>query len=400
MGISTSWVFNLSFVLWLWLTVNSGWHTAARLRQALVPYVYYQLESLYGAASISPSPDDIDQAIVKGFLELDKDIVWGPVDQIIQSESRRLAAERLAPAIGGTCALLSFYDTKTNIFHVACTGDSRAVLGRKSSDGSWTPIPLSIDQTGDTPSEVARLKEEHPGEDGVTSKGRVLGVIMCSRAFGDAAFKWTQELSEKLSKRYFAHDPYPNAHTPPYLTAAPVVTQTRIEPDSGDFVVMASDALWEMLSNDEVVGLVGGWIQSQSRKGVKDSANMSLKLSLPVKASSDSSPDTSAHADRPEQWGLTTSEDRFTLEDDNAATHLARNALGGKHTDLQAGLLTLQSPNSRNFRYDGIGTEENDRRLTNMLQRRSLHHSHLFLSDAFQPALNRGYAILSRSLRP
>lgn len=73
--------------------------------------------------------------------------------------------KKLAPAYAGSCALLSLYDSVTSTLHVACTGDSRAVLGQKQPDGEWEAIPLSAYQTGHNKEEVTRLKKEHPGEE-------------------------------------------------------------------------------------------------------------------------------------------------------------------------------------------------------------------------------------------
>jgi len=55
---------------------------------------------------------------------------------------------------------------------------------------------------------------------------------------------------------------------------------------------------------------------------------------------------------RQQQYGLADSESRFVVEDKNAATHLVRNALGGKDKDMVCALLTLPSPYSRRYRDD------------------------------------------------
>jgi pyruvate dehydrogenase phosphatase len=59
--------------------------------------------------------------------------------------------------------------------------------------------------------------------------------------------------------------------TPPYVSAEPVVTSTTIEPSKGDFMVIATDGLWEMLTNEEVVDLVGQWIDQQNEASPKNS---------------------------------------------------------------------------------------------------------------------------------
>ena len=47
------------------------------------------------------------------------------------------------------------------------------------------------------------------------------------------------------------------------------MTRTKIEPGQGDFVVLATDGLWEMLTNEEVVGLVGQWLETQANSSGK-----------------------------------------------------------------------------------------------------------------------------------
>jgi hypothetical protein len=46
------------------------------------------------------------------------------------------------------------------------------------------------------------LQLEHPAED-VIARGRILGGLEPSRAFGDARYKWPREVQETL--RAFAH---------------------------------------------------------------------------------------------------------------------------------------------------------------------------------------------------
>jgi pyruvate dehydrogenase phosphatase len=131
-----------------------------------------------------------------------------------------------------------------------------------------------------------------------------------------------------------------------------------VEPENGDFVVMATDGLWEMLTNEEVVGLVGQWLDAQANatgsNGLKQSwlkSWFSSQQSLPVEKG-DGSDQTGQRAPiRQRQWGTKTSlDERFVVEDKNVATHLVRNALGGKDQDQISALLTLPSPFSRRYR--------------------------------------------------
>ncbi|KAH7401603.1 phophatase 2C family protein-like protein [Pyrenochaeta sp. MPI-SDFR-AT-0127] len=344
---------------------HSGWVTSAKLRQTLISYVARELNTTYKSAIEDPAlhfptPEAIDKAIKTGFVRLDNEIVHESVKKVKKAQSKVAAAELLAPALSGSCALLSFYDSRSKLLRVACTGDSRAVLGRRGPNGKWTATPLSEDQTGGTTSEADRLRKEHPGEPNVVRNGRILGGLEPSRAFGDAYYKWSLETNAELKKSYFARTPSALLKTPPYVTAEPIVTTTKVEPDKGDFVVMATDGLWEMLTNEEVVGLVGQWLDAQGNPSGQGSQTQSWLKSwwstqkqLPVEQKAGEHGEGQRAPIRQQQWGTKTSlNERFVVEDKNAATHLVRNALGGKDQDQLSALLTLPSPFSRRYRDD------------------------------------------------
>ncbi|MCL7040331.1 hypothetical protein MKW94_010753 [Papaver nudicaule] len=100
---------------------------------------------------------------------------------------------------------------------VANCGDCRAVLSR---DGS--PIPLSQDHKPDGADERERI--EAAGGTVINWNGfRVLGVLATSRSIGDGYLK-------------------------PYVTSVPEVTVTS-RTKSDEFVILASDGLWDVLSN-------------------------------------------------------------------------------------------------------------------------------------------------------
>ena len=359
---SSDWMF------WGVFDGHSGWTTSAKLRQVLISYVARELNSTYTSALADPSltvptPQSIDTAIKRGFLALDHDIVHASVNKIItHTKQKAAAAEVLAPALSGACALLSFYDSSSKLLRVACTGDSRAVLGRKNpATGTWTATALSEDQTGGTPSEMARLRAEHPGEKDVVHRGRILGGLEPSRAFGDAGYKWSREIQMRMKKFFLGKTPSPILKTPPYVTAEPIITTTKVDPAQGDFVVLATDGLWEMLTNEEVVGLVGKWLEeNQSSTNNRSSAtswaksffsSQSKKLPVEKPAVAPTQGGEGQRAPlRQTQWDVKSTDDRFVVEDKNVATHLVRNALGGRDRDMVCGLLTLVSPYARRYR--------------------------------------------------
>ncbi|PWY76239.1 phophatase 2C family protein [Aspergillus heteromorphus CBS 117.55] len=354
---SSDWMF------WGVFDGHSGWTTSAKLRNVLISYVARELNSTYKAAAADPSvllPSSaaVDAAIKQGFTRLDNDIVYSSVDKVLKDKSRRAAAEMLAPALSGSCALLAFYDSQSKDLKVAVAGDSRAVLGRRGPNGKWSATQLSEDQTGGTPSEMNRLREEHPGEPNVVRNGRILGQLEPSRSFGDAFYKWSKDTQDKIKRQFLGRTPHPLLKTPPYVTAEPVITTTKVEPARGDFLVLATDGLWEMLSNEEVVGLVGQWVEQQ-QAGAGGSNKTWLKSwfgfdskQLPIEESKETSTEGQRPPIRQQQYDISGVANRFTVEDNNAATHLVRNALGGKEKDMVCALLTLPSPYSRRYRDD------------------------------------------------
>ncbi|KAL4557010.1 hypothetical protein LXL04_035180 [Taraxacum kok-saghyz] len=101
---------------------------------------------------------------------------------------------------------------------VANCGDSRAVLSR----GGFS-VPLSVDHKPDRPDELERI--ECSGGRVIDWNGlRVLGVLATSRAIGDRQLK-------------------------PYVIPKPEVTVNKRE-DADEFMILASDGLWDVISND------------------------------------------------------------------------------------------------------------------------------------------------------
>ena len=169
----------------------------------------YELDKVYKHTSpnsiyrLLPSAEEIDESIKRGFINLDNEIVNKSIEKLLSDNSKinkAAATELIAPALSGSCALLAFYDSYSKDLRVAVTGDSRAVLGSRSSvDGHWTATALSTDQTGSNRDEANRIRAEHPGEENTAIRhGRVLGSLEPTRSFGDARYKWTRAIRTEL----------------------------------------------------------------------------------------------------------------------------------------------------------------------------------------------------------
>lgn len=142
--------------------------------------------------------ESIKQAMKDAFVQLDADICQGALHSVplvgswnpfanSHVEYQKILAN-LRAASSGSCALVAYIEEKD--IYVASVGDCRAVIGRrmgvdKTGDDVYQAIELTKDQTGTSPTEYSRLCEEHPGEeDTVIIRGRVLGGLQPTRAFG------------------------------------------------------------------------------------------------------------------------------------------------------------------------------------------------------------------------
>jgi pyruvate dehydrogenase phosphatase len=261
---------------------HSGTECAQKVSENISAYFLKELKKI-SIQNKNERMKQVESALSSAFTQLDSDLLKGGLSS--QSSfwffPKKLEPysimKELRPAMAGSCALVAYLEG--NQLYIACTGDSRAVLGRKRSDGGYYALELSADQTTKNPAEYARLLEEHPGEDRtVVQRGRVLGGLMPTRAFGlfflfflkkkvffiiflfnknigDARYKWPKETMDILS-RFGGKRPLPNYITPPYVTAQPVVTTLTLDPSRDSFVILATDGLWDELTSDEAVQIV------------------------------------------------------------------------------------------------------------------------------------------------
>lgn len=286
-------------------------------------------------------------AIKSAFIELDDEIVSDGLTAIYEPIPHAEAMCRIAPSSCGSCALLALYDPERSIVHVAGAGDSRAVLGRQQDgdNGDWVSIPLSVDHSGSNPKEMARINAEHPGEDRLFSAaGRFLGSEV-TRSFGDNRRKWSKEALEDWKNGFFGRVYNTNIQTPPYATALPDVKNIKVEP--GDFLILGTDGFWNHVSNEDAVYCVRLWIEAQA----KDMRNYSEQKKNIELANEIQTPGKEPERHMyPYNWMM--ERDDFIVEDDNVATHLVRNAFGGKERDLFCSVMGLLPPDSKEARDD------------------------------------------------
>ncbi|KAF9263707.1 protein serine/threonine phosphatase 2C [Marasmius fiardii PR-910] len=337
--------------------------------------VTHNLTSLLWTKSSTTPPQSITYeqkvtaAIERAFTSLDYHLLNAPLtllkeaiqnqpkkDQVPDLSKHPMGLKTMLPAISGSCALMAIFDSALNDLYVACAGDSRAVAGtwNQGADGRgvWSVDVLSEDQTGRNPNEARRIISEHPKEEAVDviRNGRILGGLEPSRAFGDARYKWPAEIQEVLNQVFMVGNDMPlrkaptTLKTPPYVTARPVVTHRKLsfeDPSSSKcFLVIATDGLWDALSSQEVVSLVGGFLS-----GLRGNVS---KRDLPSLA-----PTVTGNP------GIDGKEKRTKVDngtwafvDDNVSAHLIRNALGGGDEIALRRLMSIPAPYARRYRDD------------------------------------------------
>ncbi|XP_047126307.2 pyruvate dehydrogenase [acetyl-transferring]-phosphatase 2, mitochondrial [Hydra vulgaris] len=204
------------------------------------------------------------------YLSMDRDIT---LEAIPDGE----CIEPIWTGLSGSVAIGAYI--KENDVFVASTGDCRGVLGVKSDQKLWLSIPLSEDHTADNINEVLRIKKEHPNEEHtVILQSRLLGQLQPLRSFGDVIYKWSKELHRQVLDIIYGYAVVPISiyKSPPYLTAQPDIMHKILNKDDR-FIILASDGLWDTVSNDQAVQIIGKYLDNLEN-GIKDEENGATKL--------------------------------------------------------------------------------------------------------------------------
>ncbi|KAM4723011.1 pyruvate dehydrogenase [acetyl-transferring]-phosphatase 2, mitochondrial [Rhinophrynus dorsalis] len=283
----------------------------------------------------------VGDAMSYAFQRLDSDIC---LEAQVPIENEFLRNLTLQVAFSGATACVSHINGVH--LHVANAGDCRAILGVQEENGTWSALPLTADHNAFNKSELERVRAEHPQseQETVVTDDRLLGILMPFRAFGDVIFKWSRELQKSVLQNACDLEPLniyqyspSNYYTPPYLTAEPEITYHKLRPQD-KFLVMASDGLWDMLDNQEVVRLVAEHLSEVHLQQPEESIekrSLGYMHNLLLKRRSR----------------------RVHLHDQNVATHLIRHAIGSNEEgeieqEKLAAMLSLPEDLARMYRDD------------------------------------------------
>lgn len=154
----------------------------------------------------------------------------------------------------GSCCLVGVICGGT--LYVANVGDSRAVLGRLvKATGEILAVQLSAEHNASIESVRQELKALHPDDPQIVvlkhNVWRVKGLIQISRSIGDIYLKKPEYNREPLYAKFRLREPFKRS----ILSSEPSISVHPLQPHD-QFLIFASDGLWEHLSNQEAVDIV------------------------------------------------------------------------------------------------------------------------------------------------
>jgi len=153
----------------------------------------------------------------------------------------------------GSCALVAAFQ-EDNIICIANAGDSLAIMARRNTDGVLKPVVLNSEHNTRNIAEVELLRKRTtdplpirgaPNDD--TPGSRIGGMISVTRALGDGLLKKLHMTLPVYAKHL------------PYLTSEPEITKFQIS-SRDEFVILATDGLFEHVSFDDVLGWIQGYL--------------------------------------------------------------------------------------------------------------------------------------------
>ncbi|CAN1191234.1 Probable protein phosphatase 2C 63 [Linum perenne] len=153
----------------------------------------------------------------------------------------------------GSCCLLGI--VSGDLLYVANLGDSRAVMGKRTSPATVAAERLTVDHNvavEEVRNEVVAL---HPDDSHIVlyTRGvwRIKGIIQVSRSIGDVYLKKPEMSRDPLFQQFGTPVPLKRA----VMSAEPSITVRKLNPDDM-FLILATDGLWEQLSDEAAVDMV------------------------------------------------------------------------------------------------------------------------------------------------
>lgn len=161
----------------------------------------------------------------------------------------------------GSCALVAV--VKDNKLYVANAGDSKGALLKKKEDGSYEYVKVSTTFNANKQYEQDRLKKQFPKEENIVKCKRndnkacyVMGNLMPTRALGDLRLKSADFNFHSFPPDLGYRMPIPKFNGP-YITYEPEIQVINLTKED-QFLILASDGLWDEISRKKAAELVKG----------------------------------------------------------------------------------------------------------------------------------------------
>ncbi|RVW49872.1 putative protein phosphatase 2C 63 [Vitis vinifera] len=196
-------------------------------------------------------------------------------EEFLHVVKRSLPARPQIASVGSCCLVGAI---SNGVLYVANLGDSRAVLGRRASEGRKNPVVaerLSTDHNVSVEEVRREVEALHPDDSHVVvyTRGvwRIKGIITAypyghvtedanlntfflfqvSRSIGDVYLKKPEFNRDPIFQQF--GNPVPLKR--PVMTAEPSILIRKLLPQDS-FLIFASDGLWEQLSDEAAVEIV------------------------------------------------------------------------------------------------------------------------------------------------
>jgi len=206
--------------------------------------MYYELEEMVEELLVDPMG-----TFTMAFSETNDHLLAMSCDESLVVDARD----------SGTCALLAFFRGKD--LWVAAAGDCRGIIGRRVESGELEVVEMSRDHAVDVPEEKARLEAnggfvrmEGYDEDGeiipsrlYTAEGSGTPGLRVSRVLGDLNVKHLVSCEPEVRHRQLSGE--------------------------DEFLILASDGVWEFMPNEKVLQVVD---KSWKAKGRAEDACKSI----------------------------------------------------------------------------------------------------------------------------
>lgn len=232
---------------------HGGWNVSHYLQNNFVPT--YNKKYLHHSSNHRPNDENklvacIQQSLMESFDELENSFIKkvSPAFELGFGEVARV----------GSCALVSVIDEDNLI--VANAGDCLAVLGREDKEEGVIAHQINREHNARSQLERFLLTVDHPDEDDIVvckspHACYVKGRLQLTRAFGDLYLKkeeFNAPPGEHRSRGRHISSPY----TPPYVNHTPDIYSFKINKNQDQFVIMATDGLWDFIEPQEAVDIV------------------------------------------------------------------------------------------------------------------------------------------------